>query len=157
MKGPLTLTFFVILSKAISAQCPLPTANDVEDAVTDQLEGAGEAGSEVTVEIIQYNINCLAGASVKGYYIQATVTVNYTSSAKPETFCVVQLNMNCDGTGWNEDHDFNVMLTPQDSRFGGGVATAEELLQGEVNISCLRCNSITAPTSPSHCLRKLPT
>ena len=147
--------FWVLVTclRLAAAQCPLITVSEVEDALNVQLgQQGGEGGSDL-VQVTDFNINCLAAASTRGY-AQTTVTANYSSPGNPEDSLVAQLNINCFGTAWDEEDDGNRIITPEDSDFGGGTATAEELLAAEVDISCLRCHVEAQPNSPSHCRRK---
>ena len=148
--------FWVLVTclRLAAAQCPLITTSEVEAALNELLGRQGGEGGSDLVQVTEFNINCLAADSMRGYY-QTTVTANYSSPGNPEDSLVAQLNINCGGTAWDEDSDNNRIITPQDSAFfGGGVATAEELLAAEVNISCLRCHVDAAANSPSHCRRK---
>ena len=153
------LASFLLFASSLAlaaSQCSPITANEVETVLSEQLSLlGGEGGSEFTVQLVEFNINCLSAASTRGY-AQTTVTVNYTLSTTPGEYFVVQLNIICSGAEWDGSHDSNQFISSQDSDFGGGVATAEELLAAETNTSCLRCNRIAARDSPnpSHCLRK---
>lgn len=154
MQKLVALTIFISILRLFAAQCPRITVSDVEAALNVQLQLLGsEGGAEFTLQINEFNINCLAAASMKGYE-QTTVTVNFTTSTNPTQSPVVQLNINCVGTEWDENNGDNEIILPHDSDYGGGVATAEELLAAEVDISCLRCHRVAAANSPSHCKRE---
>ena len=143
----------VTFLRLAAAQCPLITVSEVADALNVQLDLQGGEGGTDDVQVTEFNINCLAADSMRGYY-QTTVTANYSSPDDPQDSLVAQLNINCVGTAWDDENDNNQIITPEDDFFGGGTATAEELLAAEVTINCLRCHVEAAPNSPSHCLRK---
>ena len=153
MKKLATLWVLITCLRFTAAQCPLITTSEVEDALNVQLSRQGGEGGSETVQVTEFNINCLAAASTRGYF-QTTVTANYSSPGNPEDSLVAQLNIVCVDAAWDEQNNDNQIITPQDSDFGGGVDTAEELLAAEVNVNCLRCHRLAAGSSPSHCLCK---
>ena len=133
-------------SPALS-QCPEPTKSVLTDLTLDQVTLEATEGVQYdSVEINDFNINCLAAASTRGY-IEAVVTVNFTTNTGlMQTF---QLLLDCFSAKkeWRSPH--NSVSLPRD--VAGMTLTTEGALNYETDVSCTRCGPDGNRNHPSFC------
>ena len=141
------VAWLALLESRALCQCPELTESILEDLTVDlikdeQLEGQGTVAS---VDLHEFNVNCLAAAETRGYE-GATVTVNYTTDTGSTG--IAQMLLGCSpSVTWNF-----LQNLPLPREIGDVNVTAEKLLVSETDASCTSCTPLqTSISSPSYC------
>ena len=146
--------YLALLSGQGNAQCSLITEAEIQNALSSALVQLSSEGTSITGTVMESNINCLAAASTRGY-AHTTVTIRYLLTMFG-TEDEAQITVDCDAatSTWLTQIDVNTQFVQgSTSFFGGGMASAEELLAAEANRSCLNCQvSLSDVNTPSFCI-----
>ena len=138
------IAWMTLLPTPVLSQCPELTKPEVTSLTLVQAKADGTEGAGLTSVVInEFNINCLAAASTRGY-LEASVTVNYTTNTG--TTRTSQLVIACSGSDWSSVQSIALPRT-----VGGMTLTEELMLNAETELNCLRCSAAHSPTVPSFC------
>ena len=141
------VAWLALLESRALCQCPQLTESLLEDLTVKLLEREGsEGGTEVdSVVLNDYQVNCLAAESTRGYK-EATATVNYTTNT--DVTGAGQVHLDCFSTEWRVVQRINLPRTANNME-----VTVEGLLASETDASCISCSPFVSggPASPSFC------
>lgn len=150
----LIVLYLALLARRGDSQCSLITDSEVQSVLTSALTELSSEGGPDTGTVQEWNANCLAAASMRGY-AQTTVTMKYLLPMFGYSD-VAEVTVNCDvaTSVWMTQIDTSTQFVQQASPFfGGGTATAEELLAAETNMSCVNCQFFLSDVNtPNFCV-----
>ena len=120
----------------VTAQCQVPTISDV---ITFNIINDGYANNiNVTFEVREFYINCLAASNERGRWKFSTITVVFVASDKPEENQTAYLDLYClQFEGWK--------LQPFDEAFQLTFSTLGRSAN-DTKTNCSFCQGFEAPT-----------